>query len=451
VRSAAPLTVADSTIEATFTVRSGEPAGFALRWAPPELSDVPPPTSPEHVAERIEETAEGWRSWEDDHDIYEGPHRELVRTSSRVLKGLTYRPTGAIVAAPTTSLPEAVGGARNWDYRFCWIRDSSMTIEALYIGSCPEEVEEFVSFMTSSAGGRAGEGSLQIMYGIGGEHDLSERELGHLRGWRDSRPVRVGNGAWDQVQLDVYGELLNSLYLYREKLGDLHPEIQAFAADLADTAARRWREADSGIWEMRGELRHHLSSKVLCWTALDRAVKLAPQLGDHAKVPEWEAERDEIRAAILERGWSEKRQAFTQSFDSDELDAAMLLMPILGFLPATDERMRSTIETIARDLTEDGLVLRYRTGEGLNEDGLTGEEGTFVICSFWLVSCLAKAGEPERAEELFDRLTGYANDLGLLAEEVDTRSSEQLGNFPQAFSHIGLISAAWEIDKAQDR
>jgi alpha,alpha-trehalase len=451
VRSAARLTLADSTIEATFLVRAGEAAGFALRWAPPELTDAPAPTSPERVAERIGETAEAWRSWEDDHDIYEGPHRELVRTSSRVLKGLTYRPTGAIVAAPTTSLPEAVGGARNWDYRFCWIRDSSMTIEALYIGSCPEEVEEFVSFMTSSAGGRAGEGSLQIMYGIGGEHDLSERELGHLRGWRDSRPVRVGNGAWDQVQLDVYGELLNSLYLYREKLGDLHSEIQAFAADLADTAARRWREADSGIWEMRGELRHHLSSKVLCWTALDRAVKLAPQLGDYAKVPEWEAERDEIRAAILERGWSEKRQAFTQAFDSDELDAAMLLMPILGFLPGTDERMRSTIEAIARDLTEDGLVLRYRTGEGLNEDGLTGEEGTFVICSFWLVSCLAMAGEPERAEELFDRLTGYANDLGLLAEEVDTRSSEQLGNFPQAFSHIGLISAAWEIDKANDR
>ncbi len=450
VRSAAPLTVADSTIEATFTVGAGDAAGFALRWAPPELSDAPAPTSPEDVAERIKDTAEGWRSWEDDHDIYEGPHKELVRMSSRVLKGLTYRPTGAIVAAPTTSLPEAVGGARNWDYRFCWIRDSSMTIEALYVGSCPEEVEEFVSFMTSSAGGRAGEGSLQIMYGIGGEHDLSERELGHLRGWRDSRPVRVGNGAWDQVQLDVYGELLNALYLYREQLGELHMEIQAFAADLADTAARRWRVADSGIWEMRGELRHHLSSKVLCWTALDRAVKLAPQLGDHAKVPEWEAERDEIRAAILERGWSEKRQAFTQSFDSDELDAAMLLMPILGFLPATDERMRSTIEAIARDLTEDGLVLRYRTGEGLNEDGLSGEEGTFVICSFWLVSCLAKAGEPERAEELFDRLTGYANDLGLLAEEVDTRSSEQLGNYPQAFSHIGLISAAWEIDKAHD-
>jgi alpha,alpha-trehalase len=303
--------------------------------------------------------------------------------------------------------------------------------------------------MTSSAGGRGGEGSLQIMYGVGGEHDLSERELGHLRGWRDSRPVRVGNGAWDQVQLDAYGELLNAMHLYREKLGDLHPEIQAFAADLADTADRCWQEPDSGIWEMRGELRHHLSSKVHCWTALDRAVKLAPQLGDYAKVPEWEAERDEIRAAILERGWSEKSQAFAQSFDSDELDAAALLMPILGFLPATDERMRSTIEAIARELTEDGLVLRYRTAEGLNEDGLTGEEGTFVICTFWLVSCLAKAGELDRAEELFDRLVGHANDLGLLGEEVNTQTSEQLGNFPQAFSHIGLISAAWEIDVAR--
>ena len=272
----------------------------------------------------------------------------------------------------------------------------------------------------------------------------------HLRGWRDSRPVRVGNGAWDQVQLDVYGELLNSLWLYREKLGDLHPEIRAFVADLADTAARRWHETDSGMWEMRGEPRHHLSSKVLCWTALDRAVKLAPQLGEHAKTAEWEAARDEIRAAVLERGWSEKKQAFAQSFDSDELDAAQLLMPILGFLPATDERMRSTIEAIASELTEDGLVLRYRNEEGLNADGLTGEEGTFVICSFWLVSCLAKAGELERAEALFEQLAGYANDLGLLAEEIDTANGEQLGNFPQAFRHIGLITAAWEIDMARE-
>jgi GH15 family glucan-1,4-alpha-glucosidase len=303
--------------------------------------------------------------------------------------------------------------------------------------------------MTSSAGGRASEKSLQIMYGIGGEHDLSERVLPHLRGWRDSRPVRVGNGAWNQTQLDVYGELLNSLYVYRERLGELHPEIQAFVADLADTAARRWEEKDSGIWEMRGEPLHHLSSKVLCWVALDRAVKLAPQLGEYAKAGEWAAERDRIREAILERGWSEKRQAFAQSFGSDELDAAQLLMPIYGFLPAGDERMRSTIEAIARDLTEDGLVLRYRNDEGLNADGLTGEEGTFVICTFWLVSCLAQAGELERAEALLEQLAGYANDLGLLGEEIDTADGEQLGNFPQAYSHIGLITAAYQIDRAR--
>jgi GH15 family glucan-1,4-alpha-glucosidase len=242
---------------------------------------------------------------------------------------------------------------------------------------------------------------------------------------------------------------LSSLHLYRERLGELHPEIQAFVADLADTAARRWTEPDAGIWEMRGKPRHHLSSKVLCWTALDRAVQLAPALGEHAKADEWTATREEIRDAILERGWSEKRQAYAQSFDSDELDAAQLLMPIFGFLPATDERMRSTIEAIARELTDDGLVLRYRSEEGLNADGLTGEEGTFVICSFWLVSCLAQAGEVERAEELFNRLTGYANDLGLLAEEIDTTTGEQLGNFPQAFSHVGLITAAYQIDQAR--
>jgi GH15 family glucan-1,4-alpha-glucosidase len=420
--------------------------GFSLRWAPTEAREAPAATPPADVAARIGDTVEAWRSWEADHDIYDGPHRDLIRLSSRVLKGLTYRPTGAIVAAPTTSLPETVGGERNWDYRYSWIRDASLTLEALYIGACTDEAEEFVSFMTSAAGGGA---SLQIMYGIGGEHDLTERELPHLRGWRDSRPVRVGNGAWGQTQLDVYGELLSALHLYRERLGELHPEIKGFVAHLADTAAARWRETDAGMWEMRGEPRHHLSSKVLCWTALDRAVALAPQLGSFAKEEEGAAARDEIRATILDRGWSESRQAYAQSFGSDELDAAALLMPIVGFLPATDARMRSTIEAVARDLTEDGFVLRYRNREGMNADGLTGEEGTFVICSFWLVSCLARAGEVDRAEQLFDRLAGYASDLGLLAEEIDTDLGEQLGNFPQAFSHIGLITAAYEIDRAR--
>jgi alpha,alpha-trehalase len=449
VAAGVPVEISNSTMRASFTVVEGQQAGFAVRWSSVEDEAPKPPPSSE-VGKRIEDTAEGWRSWENEHDIYEGPHRDLVRLSSRFLKGLTYRPTGAIVAAATTSLPEDAGGERNWDYRFSWIRDASLTLQALYIGSCSDEAENFVSFMTSSAGGRVKGGSLQTTYGIGGEHDLSERELDHLPGWRDSRPVRVGNGAWGQTQLDVYGELLDALWLYQEQLGELHPEIQEFVAELAHAAAEGWKQRDAGMWEMRGDPQHHLSSKVLCWTALDRAVKLAPQLGEHgAKADEWAAERDRIREAVLERGWSEKRQAYAQAFDSDELDAAALLMPLVGFLPATDERMRSTIDAIARDLSEAGLVLRYRNQEGLNTDGLEGEEGTFVICSFWLVSCLARAGEIEKAETLFDQLAGYANDLGLLAEEIDTANDELLGNFPQAFSHIGLITAAWEIDKAR--
>jgi alpha,alpha-trehalase len=450
VNAAVPVDLDEATMRATFAVADGDAIGFALRWA--AVEDPRPAACPaDEVAGRLADTAEAWRSWESDHDIYDGPHREPIRISSRVLKGLTYRPTGAIVAATTTSLPEDVGGERNWDYRFSWIRDSSLTLEALYVGACSDEAENFVSFMTSAAGGRAGDaGSLQIMYGVGGEHDLSERELPDLRGWRDSRPVRVGNGAWRQTQLDVYGELLNSLYLYRERLGDLHPEIQLFVAELADTAARRWTEPSAGMWEMRGEPQHHVSSKVFCWVALDRAVELAPRLGQHGRAREWEAERDRIREAILERGWSEGRRAFTQAFGSDALDASNLVMPLVGFLPATDELMRSTIEAIAEELTEDGMVLRYRNTEGMNADGLEGEEGTFVICTYWLASCLARAGELARAEELFDRVTAYSNDLGLLAEEVDATNDEMLGNFPQAFSHIGLINAAADIDRVRE-
>ena len=450
VSSAVPLELEGSTLRARFTVKEGEAYGFALRWTEVERA-AKEPTPAADVRGRVTDAIDAWRSWEAEHDVYDGPNRELVRFSARVLKGLTYQPTGAIVAAPTCSLPEGVGGERNWDYRYAWIRDASLTMEALYIGACPDEAVDFVSFMTSAAGGGAGEeNSLQIMYGIGGEHDLSERELPHLRGWRDSAPVRVGNGAWGQTQLDVYGEFLITLALYEKQLGELHPEIQRFIADLADTAARRWSETDQGMWEMRGDPRHHLSSKVMCWAALDRATKLAPKLGEYASKGErWAAERDRIRDAIFERGWSEKKQAFAQSFDSDELDAAQLLMPLVGFLPATDPKMRSTIEAIADELTQDGLVLRYLNDEGLNADGLEGEEGTFVICTFWLASCLAQAGEIERAEAIFDRLAGYSNDLGLIAEEIDAPTGELLGNFPQAFSHIGLIKAAHDIDMAK--
>ena len=449
VRAGVPVTIEDATMRASFRVDTGHRVGFALRWAAVEHLH-PTACPPNRVAVRLADTVKGWQSWEHAHDVYRGAHRDQVRLSARVLKGLAYRPTGAIVAAPTTSLPETVGGARNWDYRYAWIRDASLTLEALYIGACSKEAEHFVAFVTSAAGGRVDDDDpLQIMYGIGGEHDLTERELPHLRGWRDSQPVRVGNGAWGQTQHDVYGELLNALHLYQEQLGEMPAETQRFVAALADAAVRCWRERDAGMWEMRGEPRHHLSSKVLCWAGLDRAVDLAPRLGSYGRADIWADERDLIRAAILERGWSASRQAYAQSFDADELDAAALLMPLVGFLPATDPRMRATIETLARELTEDGLVLRYRTDKGLNADGLTGDEGTFVICSFWLVSCLARAGEIDRAETLFTRLAGAANDLGLLAEEIDPATGELLGNFPQAFSHIGLITAAWEIDQAR--
>jgi len=443
VRVGVPSHVEGTTLRAGFTVAAGQTVGCSLRWAPPE-DVVPDPTAPADVAERLEDVAEGWRSWADEHDVYEGPHRSLVRHSAMVLRGLTYRPTGAIVAAATTSLPEAVGGERNWDYRYAWIRDASLTMDALYVGACPDEAEEFVSFMTSSAGG--GDRSLQIMYGVGGEHDLSERELTHLRGWRDSRPVRVGNGAWDQDQLDVYGELLGALHRYRERLGDLHPEIQRFVATLADAAARRWTEPDAGMWEVRGRPRHHVSSKVLCWVALDRAVQLADRLGEHARPDDWVQQRDAVREAILTRGWSEARQAYAQAFDSDELDAAALLMPLAGFLPADDPRMRSTIEAIERDLTDQGLVRRYRDG-----DGLEGREGAFLICSLWLVSCLARMGEVDRGQALFDRIAALANDVGLLSEEADPSTGELLGNVPQAFSHVGLITAARDLDEARER
>jgi GH15 family glucan-1,4-alpha-glucosidase len=448
-RAGVPVKITDATMRASFEVGVGEGAGFAMRWAPVEARERDA-TAPADVAARIADVVEGWQSWEYAHDVYEGKHREQVRLSTRVLQGLSYRPTGAIVAAPTTSLPEAIGGERNWDYRYAWVRDASLTLEALYIGACSDEAETFVSFMTSSAGGHVHGGNMQIMYGVGGEHDLTERTLDHLRGWRDSAPVRVGNGAWRQTQLDVYGQLVDAIALYQHRLGELHPEIQHFVADLADAAAEGWEEPDAGMWEMRGEPLHHVSSKLMCWVALDRAVQLAPALDDHARTDHWAAARDRIREAILTRGWSEQRQAFAQAFDTDVLDGAALLMPLVDFLPAADPRMRSTIEAIARDLTDNGLVLRYRNAAGRNADGLDGEEGTFVLCSFWLVSCLAKAGEIERAEALFDRLAGAANDLDLLAEEIDTATGELLGNMPQAFSHVGLITAAWDLEQARE-
>ncbi|HYT29389.1 MAG TPA: glycoside hydrolase family 15 protein, partial [Actinomycetota bacterium] len=354
-----------------FTLREGEAAGFALQHRSIEEEPARPWTQDE-IARAIEGTVLAWRTWSSVHQRYEGPWSDLVYHSGRVLQSLTYQPTGAIVAAPTTSLPETVGGERNWDYRYAWVRDASFTLDALWVAACPDEAIKFFSWMTGTVASQIDSGSdLQIMFGVGGEHDLSERELPHLSGWRDSRPVRVGNGAWNQRQLDVYGELLDAAHRLTEQLGEIDEPTSRFLVQVAEAAAARWQETDQGIWEVRGGARDFLYSKLMCWVALDRAIALAPLLKAEDRVERWSAVRDEIRAAILERGWSDAAGAFTQSFGSDELDASNLMMPIVGFLPADDPRMLATIDATAERLTDDrGLVFRYRA-----EDGLVGSEG----------------------------------------------------------------------------
>ena len=394
----------------------------------------------------IERSVATWRRWSAAHDRYEGPWRELVVHSGRVLQGLTFRPTGAIVAAPTTSLPEQIGGQRNWDYRYAWVRDASLTLQALRRTACQAEAQRFFTWMSGAAAESLHRDiELQIVFGIGGEHDLSERELPHLRGYRDSRPVRVGNGAWGQRQLDVYGELLDAASVHVERFEELDGPTRHFLKDAADAAAERWREDDEGIWEVRGGRRPFLHSKLMCWVALDRALAMAHELDARERVEDWTRTRGEIRRAILEHGWSDAAGAFTQSFGSEDLDASVLMMPIVGFLQADDPRMLATIDAIAERLVDErGLVYRYRS-----HDGLDGEEGTFLLCTFWLAQAQAMAGRLEGARETFERAIAHVNDVGLLSEEIDGSTGELLGNFPQAFSHIGLINAAAAIHEAE--
>jgi GH15 family glucan-1,4-alpha-glucosidase len=442
--STLPFLIDGGLASAAVSLRAGESRRFALQYHEDEPGDC---WSQEEVERSLSETVAAWRDWSAMHQNYDGPWQELVQLSGRVLQGLTYQPTGAIVAAPTTSLPETEGGERNWDYRYSWIRDASLTLEALWVAACPDEANQFFDFLAKAALPQLRqERRLQIMFRVDGDRDLTERTLPHLGGWRESRPVRVGNGAWNQRQLDVYGELLGAAHRLRDQLQKLEPTVAELLADVADAAAAGWEDPDHGIWEIRDEPRHFLHSKLMCWMALDRAIEMADVLGaDADRVDRWRHERDRIRTAILERGWSDSVGAFTQTLDGDALDASTLLLPIVGFLPADDPRVRATVNAIAERLTDSrGLVYRYKT-----DDGLEGKEGSFLLCTFWLAHALALGGEVKLARATFERAVAYVNDLGLLSEEVDGASGEMLGNFPQAFSHVGLVNAAWAISQAE--
>jgi GH15 family glucan-1,4-alpha-glucosidase len=429
--SSVPVSCRDGAATASFTVHEGQRVGFTLAWSATYAAH-PPVTPPPGAAEAVATAVDGWRSWADLHD-YDGCHPEAVRRSAMVVQGMTYQPSGAVVAAATTSLPEEPGGDRNYDYRYVWLRDFSLTLQALWRAACPDEaVRQFA--WVARAVGRVGEEPVPIMYGVEGERDLTEHALTDLDGYAGSRPVLVGNDAWRQRQTDVLGEVLDAAWLMRHYLDPMPREIRDLLRSLADQAAVAWRRPDAGMWEARDAERHYVSSKVQCWTALDRAVRFGSRLGDRADLARWAAARDEARTTILYRSWHPELGAFTGAFDSAELDSSVLIMPLVGFLPATDSRMRATMEVVERQLGSDGLLRRW-------DDDPAG----FVLCSFWLVGCLALAGERDRADRLFARLAARSNDLGLFAEQIDPTTGVQLGNFPQAFSHIGLINAAGHL------
>jgi GH15 family glucan-1,4-alpha-glucosidase len=395
-------------------------------------------TNPFDPSSALDDTVTAWRSWSDMHGNYHGAYAGLVKTSALVLQGLTYQPSGAVVAAATTSLPERLGGEWNWDYRFCWLRDASLMMRALWVAACPHEPGRFFRFL-EQAGGRLGQAAVQIMYGVEGERRLLEGELDHLRGFAGSRPVRTGNAAWRQKQLDVLGEVLDAAHVLRDQLGELEEGTRELLTALADRAAASWKEPDAGMWETREAERHFVSSKVMCWVALDRALILADRLAaDDRRRSVWASARQEVGDAVMEHGWNEKIQAFTGAFGSDHLDASVLLLPLIGFLPADHPQMRSTIEVVDRELNDGGFVRRWRE-----------EENGFLISSYWLAQCLTLAGETGRAQTLFDQASGAANDLGLLAEMADPTTGTMLGNYPQAFSHVGLINAAWRLTEAR--
>ncbi|MEV5440378.1 glycoside hydrolase family 15 protein [Streptomyces sp. NPDC052682] len=425
----------DFGTHAEFTVREGEKVAFVLTWHPSH-EPRPPLVDP---FESLRHSVEDWRTWVS-RCRYDGPYRDAVVRSLITLKALTYSPTGGIVAAPTTSLPEEPGGVRNWDYRYCWLRDSTMTLGALLSAGYVEEAESWRNWLLRAVAGDPAD--LQIMYGLAGERRLPEFELPWLGGFDDSTPVRIGNDAVNQLQLDVYGEVMDSLSLARRAGLSAQPDVWAVQCALMDFLKTAWRQPDEGLWEVRGGRRQFVHSKVMVWVAADRAVRTMeahPALdGDLAG---WRALRDEVHREVCEKGYDPERNTFTQAYGSRELDAALLLIPRVGFLPPDDPRVLGTIDAVRKELDLGGLVRRYSTDEEA-VDGLPGSEGTFLVCSFWLADALHMTGRTREARELFERLAGLANDVGLLAEEYDPVAGRQLGNFPQAFSHIGLVNTA---------
>src|SRR3954467_14473318 len=437
-----PLDVDEGTATAEFVVSEGARERLTLSW---DLSYEETPLV-EDASSALARTEAWWQDWSG-RCTYDGAYRTEVMTSLIVLKAMTSEPTGALIAAPTTSLPEDIGGVRNWDYRYCWLRDSVLALEALLACGYTDEALAFRDYLA-----RVGTGDpakIQIMYGIGGERRLTEFELPDLTGYEDSKPVRVGNAASEQFQLDIYGEVVAVMWSRAEKLGRVDKRLWPRWRRIVDYVATIWQQPDDGIWEARGPQRHYTYSKVMAWVVFDRAVRIAERFELEAPLERWKQVRDEIHQEVCEKGYDSERRTFTQYYGSKELDASVLNIPLVGFLPGTDERVTGTIDAVWRELGRDGFVSRYSTAE--TDDGLPGDEGQFLACSFWLVNALARNGRVDEARALFERLIGLSNDLGLLAEEYDVARQRQVGNFPQAFRRSPLILAARAISTAEGK
>jgi GH15 family glucan-1,4-alpha-glucosidase len=437
-RTDVPLKGEDLSTVSQFSVAAGERRTFVLTWS---HSHEDPPAAVE-AESALRDTEQFWEEWAG-RCTYRGPWREAVVRSLVTLKALTYAPTGGIVAAATTSLPEFIGGVRNWDYRYCWLRDATFTLYSFMSAGYTDEARAWSDWLLRAVAGDPAQ--LQIMFGLAGERTLPEFELAHLRGYEDSRPVRVGNAAAEQFQLDIYGEVMDAMNVARARGIKTDEQSWRLQRHLVDFVMAHWRDPDEGIWEIRGQRRHFTHSKVMAWVAMDRAVKAVEQFGLEGDVAKWSAVRTEIHDDICREGFHPVRRAFTQYYGSVELDASLLMMPLVGFLPAHDARILSTVEQIERELTVDGFVLRYRTKASGHVDGLPAGDGTFLPCSFWLADCFYLMGRTEEAKALFERLLAVRSDLGLLAEEYDPRAARQLGNVPQAFSHVGLVNTAHNL------